>query len=139
VRPRSRALAAVLRAAAGSLAAACAAAGTAACGAEPRAVLTVYSPHGRELLQHYEREFERAEPAVDVRWVEMGSHEVLERVRAESADPQADVWFGAPSDALARAAAEGLLAPYRPTGPPRSRPRRATRSTGGTAPTSRPR
>ena len=87
----------------------------AACRAgDDRAVLTVYSPHGKELLEHYEREFERANPAVDVRWVDMGSQEVLERVRAESAEPQADVWFGGPADAFARAAAEGLLVPYRP-------------------------
>jgi iron(III) transport system substrate-binding protein len=86
----------------------------AACRGDQRAVLTVYSPHGKELLAHYERAFERANPAVDVRWVDMGSQEVLERVRAESADPQADVWFGGPADAFEKAAAEGLLVPYRP-------------------------
>jgi iron(III) transport system substrate-binding protein len=86
-----------------------------ACGGDDRTVLTVYSPHGRELLDHFERAFERANPGVDVRWVEMGSEEVLERVRAEAADPQADLWFGAPADAFERAAAENLLEPYRPT------------------------
>ncbi len=80
-----------------------------------RTVLTVYSPHGRELLRHYEAGFERAHPGVDVQWVDLGSQEVLERVQAERANPQADVWFGAPADAFARAAAQGLLAPYRPS------------------------
>lgn len=78
-------------------------------------MLTVYSPHGRELLRHYELGFERANPRVDVQWVDMGSQEVLERVQAERANPQADLWFGAPADAFARAARQGLLAPYRPT------------------------
>jgi iron(III) transport system substrate-binding protein len=80
-----------------------------------RRVLTVYSPHGKELLRHYEQGFERLHPGVDVQWVDLGSQEILERVQAERANPQADVWFGAPSDAFARAARQGLLAPYRPT------------------------
>lgn len=84
-------------------------------GRDGRTVLTVYSPHGRELLEHYERGFERAHPGVDVQWVDMGSQEILERVQAERANPQADLWFGAPADAFARAARQGLLAPYRPS------------------------
>ncbi len=80
-----------------------------------RAVLTVYSPHGRELLRHYEAGFERLHPAVDVQWVDMGSQEILERVQAERANAQADLWFGAPADAFERAARQGLLAPYRPS------------------------
>jgi iron(III) transport system substrate-binding protein len=88
----------------------------AACGkGDGRTVLTVYSPHGKTLLQHYELAFERAHPNVDVQWVDMGSQEVLDRVRAEKANPQGDLWFGAPSDAFAKAARSGLLQPYRPT------------------------
>jgi iron(III) transport system substrate-binding protein len=45
----------------------------------------------------------------------MGSQEVLDRLRAESANPQADVWFGAPSEAFQRAAGEGLLEPFTPS------------------------
>src|SRR5690606_5702516 len=33
----------------------------------------------------------------------------------ERANPQADVWFGAPSTMFSQAAGEGLLASYRPT------------------------
>jgi iron(III) transport system substrate-binding protein len=87
----------------------------AACGGDERTVLTVYSPHGKDLLEHYERRFEAANPTVDVQWVDMGSQEVLDRVRAEGANPQADVWFGAPSEVFERAAKEGLLAPYAPS------------------------
>ena len=82
---------------------------------DSRTPLVVYSPHGKDLLQYYEQAFEKAHPTVDVQWVDMGSQDVLDRLRSERANPQADVWFGAPSETFARAAKEGLLAPYRPS------------------------
>src|SRR5258705_13893644 len=85
-----------------------------ACQGDGRSVLTVYSPHGKELLEYYERGFETAHPDVDVQWVDMGSQEVLDRLRAEKANSQADLWFGAPAEIFARAAGEGLLEPYTP-------------------------
>jgi iron(III) transport system substrate-binding protein len=81
---------------------------------EGRTPLIVYSPHGRELLEAFESRFEAAHPDVDVQWLDMGSQEILERIRSERANPQADVWFGAPSSMFAQAAADGLLEPYRP-------------------------
>jgi iron(III) transport system substrate-binding protein len=87
----------------------------ASCSSDKRTVLTVYSPHGPELLKYFEAEFEKAHPNIDLQWVDMGSQEVLDRVRAEKANPQADVWFGAPAEAFDRAAKEGLLEPYIPT------------------------
>ena len=88
----------------------------AACGSgDKRTVLTVYSPHAKDLLQYYEQEFERAHPEIDVQWVDMGSQDVLDRLRSEQANPQADIWFGAPADIFARAAAESLLTAYKPT------------------------
>lgn len=86
-----------------------------ACTGDGRTVLTVYSPHGKDLLGYMETEFEKANPAVDVQWVDMGSQEVLDRIRAEGANPQADVWFGAPAEAFDRAARENLLEAYTPT------------------------
>jgi iron(III) transport system substrate-binding protein len=88
---------------------------TAACGGDGRTPLVIYSPHGKDLLAHYEQQFEAANPDIDVQWIDMGSQDVLDRLRAEKANPQADIWFGAPSETFARAAREGLLAPYRPT------------------------
>jgi iron(III) transport system substrate-binding protein len=85
----------------------------AAC-AERRTVLTVYTPHGREQLVIFEEGFEAANPTVDLQWVDMGSQEVLDRIRSEKANPQADVWYGGPEVFFARAVAEGLLQPYRP-------------------------
>ena len=80
-----------------------------------RTVLTIYSPHGKELLAHFEQQFEKANPTIDVQWVDMGSQEVLDRLRAENANPQADLWFGAPAEIFDRAASENLLEPYTPT------------------------
>ena len=86
-----------------------------ACGGDGRTVLTIYSPHGKDLLEYYEKGFEAAHPTIDVQWVDMGSQEVLDRLRAEKANPQADLWFGAPSEIFGRGADEGLLDPYTPT------------------------
>lgn len=77
-------------------------------------VLLLYSPHGRDLLSLVEETYEAAHPGLDVRWLDMGSQEVYDRVRSEAANPQADVWFGGPSTIFARGAAEGVLAAYRP-------------------------
>ncbi|HEX7181146.1 MAG TPA: extracellular solute-binding protein [Thermoanaerobaculia bacterium] len=83
------------------------------CG-DGRASLVVYSPHGGDLLTLIEKEFEKRNPQVDVRWLDMGSQDVYDRVRSEAANPQADVWYGGPQTIFARGAKEGLLAPYRP-------------------------
>jgi iron(III) transport system substrate-binding protein len=88
----------------------------ASCGSgNSRTSLVVYSPHGKDLLQYYEQAFEKTHPAADVQWVDMGSQDVLDRLRSERANPQADIWFGAPAETFARAANEGLLEPYRPS------------------------
>jgi len=86
----------------------------ASCG-DGRTPLVVYSPHGRDLLMLMEKSFEAKHPNVDVRWLDMGSQEVYDRVRSEGANPQADVWFGGPQTIFSRGAAEGLLAPFRPS------------------------
>jgi hypothetical protein len=57
----------------------------------------------------------RVHPGIDLQWDDMGSTEVLDRVRAERDNPQADVWFGAPAELFERAAREGLLEAYTPT------------------------
>jgi iron(III) transport system substrate-binding protein len=87
----------------------------ASCGGDGRTVLTVYSPHGANLLGYYEQEFEKAHPDIDVQWLDIGAQDILVRVRAEKANPQADVWFGATSEIFDRAGQEGLLDAYTPT------------------------
>ena len=77
--------------------------------------VVVYSPHGKEMLSEFEHRFEEAYPGVDVQWMDMGSEDVLDRVRSERRNPQGDVWWGAPSTTFVRGAQEGLLEPYEPS------------------------
>jgi iron(III) transport system substrate-binding protein len=86
----------------------------AGCG-DGRLPLTVYSPHGSDLLALMEKTYEAKHPEIDVRWLDMGSQEVYDRIRSEAANPQADVWYGGPQTIFIRGAEDGLLAPYRPT------------------------
>lgn len=85
-----------------------------ACGGDGRTPVVVYSPHGRDQLVLMEQDFERLHPDIDVRWLDMGSQEVLDRIRFEKVNPQADVWFGGPTTIFDRGIEEGLLQPYRP-------------------------
>ena len=86
-----------------------------ACRRDARTPVVVYSPHGRDLLGLVEKAYEAFHPDVDVRWLDMGSQEVYDRIRSEKANPQADVWFGGPNTIFARATRDGLLAAYRPS------------------------
>ena len=79
-----------------------------------RTPVVVYSPHGRDQLTLLEHAFEGEHPEIDVRWLDMGSQEILDRVRFERVNPQADVWFGGPTTIFDRGVADSLLAPYRP-------------------------
>ena len=84
-----------------------------ACGnKQPKVV--IYSPHGKELLGDFAKRFEQAHPGALIRWQDMGSQNVLDRLRSEKNNPQADLWWGAPSPLFMQAAAEGLLESYRP-------------------------
>lgn len=85
------------------------------CSSDDRATLIVYSPHGKEMLRSYETAFELEHPDVDVRWIDMGGQDAYDRVRTERQNPQASVWWGGDGPTFSRAAAEGLLEPYRPT------------------------
>ncbi|HEX6645257.1 MAG TPA: extracellular solute-binding protein [Gemmatimonadales bacterium] len=84
------------------------------CGGDGRTPVVLYSPHGRDQLTLLEKEFERRRPDVDVRWLDMGSQEVFDRLRFERVNPQADVWFGGPTPIFDRGVADSLLQPYRP-------------------------
>ena len=85
----------------------------AGCG-DGRTPVVVYSPHGRDQLVLLEHAFERQHPGIDVRWLDMGSQEILDRLRFERVNPQADVWFGGPTSIFDRGIADSLLQPNRP-------------------------
>ncbi len=86
-----------------------------ACTPDGREPLTLYSPHDRGLLTTLEQAFEAANPDIDVRWLDMGSQEVLDRLRFEKPNPVADVWFGGPTTIFDRGVSEGVVAPSRPS------------------------
>ncbi len=67
------------------------------------------------MLEEFEKQFEAANPDVDVQWLDMGSEDAYDRIRTERANPQADIWWGAPSTIFMRAEKESLLASYRPS------------------------
>jgi iron(III) transport system substrate-binding protein len=77
--------------------------------------LIVYSTHGPDMLRVIEAEFEKQYPQADLQWIDMGSQEVLDRVRSEKANPQADVWYGAPNELFHTAAEQELLEPVHPS------------------------
>ena len=85
-----------------------------ACSKDSRTPVLVYSPHGRDQLLLLEREFERQRPDIDIRWLDLGSQEILDRLRFERVNPQADVWFGGPTTVFDRGVRDSLLQPYRP-------------------------
>ena len=85
-----------------------------ACSTDNRTPVVIYSPHGRDQLTLLEHAFEARRPDIDVRWLDMGSQEILDRLRFERVNPQADVWFGGPSSIFDRGIEDSLLTPYRP-------------------------
>jgi iron(III) transport system substrate-binding protein len=67
------------------------------------------------MLRDFVARYKQVHPEVEVQFLDMGSREVLERLRAERNRPQADLWWGAAHTTFQTAADENLLAPYRPS------------------------
>jgi iron(III) transport system substrate-binding protein len=85
------------------------------CGGDGRTRIIVYSPHGKEMLSAFEQAYEARNPRIDVQWLDMGSQDAYDRIRTERWNPQADLWWGAPSLMFERAEQESLLERYVPT------------------------
>src|SRR5258705_9653285 len=83
--------------------------------ANPSRKLLIYTPHGQDLLHDSISRYQAIHPGVDIQFLDMGSREILERVRAERNRPQADLWWGAAHTTFQTAAEENLLAPFRPS------------------------
>ena len=82
-----------------------------------RRTLLIYTPHGQDMLNDFIARYKQTQAGaeVDVRFMDMGSQEVLRRLTVERNRPQADLWWGAAHTTFQTAADENLLAPYRPT------------------------
>jgi len=77
--------------------------------------LLIYTPHGQDLLHDFIARYKERYANVDVQFLDMGSRDILERVRVERNRPQADLWFGAAHTTFQTAADENLLSPFHPT------------------------
>ena len=76
-------------------------------------VLHIYTAFDTEEAKYYIEVFEK-ETGIDVEWVRMSSGEVLARVEAEAANPQASMWHAGSNTSHINAASKGLLEPYKP-------------------------
>jgi iron(III) transport system substrate-binding protein len=78
--------------------------------------LVIYTARDKKVADYVVEQFTAKFPEykgkVDV--LNLGAQEILERVRAEKANPQASVWWGGTQQALAAGASEGLLAAWQP-------------------------
>jgi iron(III) transport system substrate-binding protein len=83
--------------------------------AGPSGRVVLYSPHGKEHVGPCLERFHAAHPEITVDYLDLPSGKILERLRAESAKPQADLWWGAPQTMFMEGAKRDLLAPYKPT------------------------
>src|SRR4026207_2313308 len=77
--------------------------------------LLIYTPHGQDLLRDFVARYKQQNPNVDIQFLDMGSREILERLRVERNRPQADLWWGASHTTFQTAADENLLLEFRPT------------------------
>lgn len=77
--------------------------------------LLIYTPHGQDLLRDFVARYKQQNPNVDIQFLDMGSREILERLRVERNRPQADLWWGASHTTFQTAAEENLLSQFRPT------------------------
>jgi iron(III) transport system substrate-binding protein len=77
--------------------------------------LLIYTPHGQDLLRDFVARYKQQNPNVEIQFLDMGSREILERLRVERNRPQADLWWGASHTTFQTAAEENLLSGFRPT------------------------
>jgi iron(III) transport system substrate-binding protein len=76
-------------------------------------VLHIYTAFDVDEAKIYIEAFQQKYPDIKVEWVRLSAGEVLARLRAEAANPQASLWLAGPSDTFIVAKMEGLLAPYK--------------------------
>lgn len=77
--------------------------------------LVIYTAREKPVTELLIPKFKQKYPDYDVQVMTMGAQQILERVRAEKSNPQADFWWGGTQAALMTAAKEGLLEAYKPS------------------------
>ena len=77
--------------------------------------LVIYTARDQTIVDQVVEMFNEKYPDVQVDVLTMGAQQVLERVRGEKANPQADFWWGGTQSAFMTAANEDLLEPFKPS------------------------
>lgn len=81
-------------------------------GSAGQETITIYTSRPKGITEGVVKKFEETNPAYKVQLLTLGAQEVADRVRAETARPQADVWWGGTSQQFDQGAAAGLLQPF---------------------------
>lgn len=86
-------------------------------GTTPVENIVIYSARDKSVTDYVVEQFTAKYPEYSgkVEVLNMGAQEVLERLRAEKANPQASVWWGGTQQGLAAGAAEDLLEAWQPS------------------------
>ncbi|MEE3921302.1 extracellular solute-binding protein [Micromonospora sp. BRA006-A] len=90
---------------------------TGSSGSAPAEKVVICSARDESVTDYVVEQFTAKNPEYKgkVEVLNMGAQEVLERVRAEKANPQASVWWGGTQQGLAAGASEGLLESWQPS------------------------
>ncbi|MEQ7054498.1 extracellular solute-binding protein [Paenibacillaceae sp. P-4] len=77
--------------------------------------LVIYTARDKNVVDEIIPKFEAKYPNMEVEVLTMGAQQILERVRGEKANPQADFWWGGTQSSLMTAADEDLLEGVKPS------------------------
>ncbi len=77
--------------------------------------LVIYTARDKNIFEIVQPSFQEKYPDIEVEFYTMGAQQILERIRAEKANPQADFWWGGTQSAFSAAVNEGLLESYKPS------------------------
>lgn len=77
--------------------------------------LVIYTGRDESVVEKVVGMFNEKYPDIQVDNLTMGAQQILERVRGEKANPQADFWWGGTQSAMMVAADEDLLMPFKPS------------------------
>lgn len=83
--------------------------------AAPSGKLVIYTGRDEEMVQGVIDQFNEKYPDIEVEFLTMGAQQILERLRGEKANPQADFWWGGTQSALIVGADEDLLHAWEPS------------------------
>lgn len=77
--------------------------------------LVIYTARDKNVVDQILPKFKEKNPGIEVEVMTMGAQQIMERVRGEKANPQADFWWGGTQSSFITAANEGLLESFKPS------------------------